>query len=131
PSARGSRCGNCGACGTVNSALSPLPNGLVQSKPAFAPVRLPCSDGSSGTQRKPDATTKSRSAWKRVASAQSICSSENTSTSSSTTNTCFTSPEEQNTPAQAFRSPPGLRWRSDTRTLYMPPDDAVQHTATG
>jgi len=54
-------------------------------------------------------TTKSRSAWKRVASAQSICSSEKTSMSSSTTNTCLTSPEEQNTAAMALRASPGLR----------------------
>jgi hypothetical protein len=93
----------------ANSALSPLPNGLVQSKPPLAPVRLPCSDGSSGTQRNPDAITKSRSAWKRVASAQSICSSEKTSMSSSTTNTCLTSPAEQNTAAMALRASPGLR----------------------
>ncbi len=31
----------------------------------------------------------------------------------------------------ALRASPGTRWRSETRTLYMPPDDAVQQTATG
>ena len=31
----------------------------------------------------------------------------------------------------ALRASPGMRCRSETRTLYMPPDDAVQHTATG
>ena len=28
----------------MNSTLSALPNGLVQSKPPLAPVRLPCSE---------------------------------------------------------------------------------------
>ena len=46
-----------------NSTLSPLPNGLVQSKPALAPVRLPCSEGSSGTQRKPEAGLDRRMLW--------------------------------------------------------------------
>ena len=62
----------------------PVPNGQVRSKPAFAPVRAPVSDGSSGKVRMPSTTMRSRSGWNLVASAQSICSSEKMSTSGST-----------------------------------------------
>ena len=120
-----------GGPGTVNSWASSLPNGIVRSNPALAPARAPCSDGSSGTARKPDATTRSRSAWKRVASAQSSSASEKTSISASATKTCFTSALEPNTAAIALRASPGTRWRSETRALYIPPQEAVTQTATG
>ena len=71
-----------GGIGMPHSSDCRLPNGMVQSKPTFAPVRAPPSDGSSGTTRKPDATIMSRSAWKRVASAHITSSSSNTSMSS-------------------------------------------------
>ena len=31
----------------------------------------------------------------------------------------------------ALRASPGTRWRNETRTLYMPPDEGVANTATG
>ena len=36
-----------------------------------------------------------------------------------------------NHPAMAFRASPGMRCRSDTRTLKLPPDDVVMLTPTG
>ena len=33
--------------------------------------------------------------------------------------------------AMAFRASPGTRWRSETRTLYMPPLDGVAKIASG
>jgi len=51
--------------------------------------------------------------------------------SSSNTNTCLASAMLPNTAAMALRASPGTRWRSETRTLYMPPEDGVANTATG
>ena len=49
------------------SGISPSrPNGLVQSKPALAPVRRPCSDGSMVMPGMPCRIIRSWSAWKRV-----------------------------------------------------------------
>ena len=70
-------------------------------------------------------TMRSRSAWKRVANAQSISSSEKMSMSGSTTNTCFTLVSAPKQAAMALRASPGTRWRIATRSVYMPPLDVV------
>ena len=88
-------------------------------------MRLPISDGSIGTARMPSITIRSRSAWKRVANAQSICSSEKMSMSGSTTNTCFTLVSAPKQAAMALRASPGTRWRIATRSVYMPPLEVV------
>ena len=74
------------ACSTVWNRAGPLkilaalrvsgiwpsrPNGLVQSKPALAPVRRPSSDGSMVMPSMPCSITRSWSAWKRVPIAHS------------------------------------------------------------
>src|SRR5260221_8860209 len=118
-----------GGSGVVDSIPRASPTGSVRSKPALAPVFALDSDGSSGSVRNPDCTTRSRSAWKRVASAQSICSSEKISMSGSTTNTCFTLARQPNAAAMALRASPGTRWRIAMRRLYIPPLAGVAYTA--
>ncbi len=73
----------------------------------------------------PPTTTRSRSGWKRVANAQSICSSEKMSMSGSTTKTFLTLASAPKQAAMAFLASPGTRWRSATRRLNMPPLDVV------
>src|SRR5262249_14787400 len=79
------------------------------------------SEGSSGSVRKPRSITRSRSGWKRVPSAHSICSSEKTSMSGSTTSTFLTFATEPNAAMMALRASPGTRWRTAMRTVMVPP----------
>src|SRR5947208_1928889 len=101
------------------------PKGSVRSKPAFEPVFAPRSDGSSGMARRPLAMTRSRSAWKRVASAQSTCSSEKTSTSGSITKKFLTCTGVANTAPIALRASPAMLCRTAARTLKAPPLEGV------
>ena len=51
--------------------------------------------------------------------------------SGSTTNTFFTFASAPRQARIALRASPGTRWRSDTRTLNMPPRADVAQTAIG
>ena len=89
------------------SGISPSrPVGLVQSKPVFAPVRRPCSDGSIDMPGMPCRIIRSWSAWKRVPSAHSTCLSLRMSMSSSNTKTCLSREMPPNSAAIASRASP-------------------------
>ena len=94
-------------------SMPPRPNGQVRSKPALAPMRLPVERRIERQRAHAvSSTTMSRSAWKRVASAQSICCvGEDVDVGIDDEHVLHVGEASRTRRAIALRASPGTRWR--------------------